>query len=603
MTSPRYIALSWTDPTSKANAERLATIGDQELGLHPIATLPDMVVLADTKTRYIAFAGKTGAVLGTVFRRDGYEACDDGLGIDAGRDIVATSGQRLIDAYWGEYVAFLGGLKTTVVRDPTGAVPCFTSSREGVSFFFSNIEDFQRLYRISLDIDWTMVAQALAYPGLRTERTCIAGVHDVLPGTRYARAGRYWSSSPIWTPWDFAGQGRGFANRPEAIEELRSEILRTTQAWASLSASPLLELSGGIDSSIVGACLQEAGAPVTCVTLMTPDPGADERRYAQSVADHIGAQLHVVVLDPSASDVLDGSPTLRPRPFDHPLKRIIDLSLAQQRHALGADSFFGGSGGDYVLGYLGTSAPAADALLSFGPGRIFARAVGDLADLHRSTIWKAGRLAIRKAIARQQPLKPLRDFLTGDAAEVTPEDHPWLSPTGTVLPGKMEQVAALLRGQGVREGRDRGSHAPLRMPLLSQPVVEACLRVPSWMSIAGGANRSVARSAFADRLPAEIINRRTKGDFKGLNGAMFEHNRSALQDLLIGGNLERQGLLNRGEIEAYLLSTRPTTDNGFSLIMQLASIEIWTRRWASQSPASSAAASCPREAVLSSVQR
>src|SRR3546814_11360303 len=48
-------------------------------------------------------------------------------------------------------------------------------------------------------------------------------------------------------------------------------------------------------------------------------------------------------------------------------------------------------------------------------------------------------------------------------------------------------------------------------PLMSQPIVEACLSVPSWEACRGGIDRSFARRSFARDLPASVIERRVKG--------------------------------------------------------------------------------------------
>src|SRR3546814_5662926 len=47
--------------------------------------------------------------------------------------------------------------------------------------------------------------------------------------------------------------------------------------------------------------------------------------------------------------------------------------------------------------------------------------------------------------------------------------------------------------------------------LMSHPIVEACLSVPSWEACRGGIDRSFARRSFARDLPASVIERRVKG--------------------------------------------------------------------------------------------
>src|SRR3546814_12255836 len=53
----------------------------------------------------------------------------------------------------------------------------------------------------------------------------------------------------------------------------------------------LLLLSGGVDSSIVAACLAHAGCAFDCLTLVTANPSGDERSYARLAAESVGAAL------------------------------------------------------------------------------------------------------------------------------------------------------------------------------------------------------------------------------------------------------------------------------------------------------------------------
>ena len=56
-----------------------------------------------------------------------------------------------------------------------------------------------------------------------------------------------------------------------------------------------------------------------------------------------------------------------------------------------------------------------------------------------------------------------------------------------------------------------GRHLPVCNPLVSQPVVEACLSVPSWAWREGGRDRALVRRAFAGTLPAAVSTARVKG--------------------------------------------------------------------------------------------
>ncbi|GGZ32438.1 hypothetical protein GCM10011273_18240 [Asticcacaulis endophyticus] len=139
---------------------------------------------------------------------------------------------------------------------------------------------------------------------------------------------------------------------------------------------------------------------------------------------------------------------------------------------------------------------------------------------------------------------------------------------------------ALIRAQNLYDLQERTQIGPMRYPLLSQPVMEACLRVPTWLWIEGGRNRAIAREAFADRLPPLVAHRKTKGEFTGFCGEIYEARKPFLRDFLLGGLLAQQGLLNCPAIETYLSRATPARDIGFCELLDLTGVENWCRQWA-----------------------
>jgi asparagine synthase (glutamine-hydrolysing) len=135
----------------------------------------------------------------------------------------------------------------------------------------------------------------------------------------------------------------------------------------------------------------------------------------------------------------------------------------------------------------------------------------------------------------------------------------------------------LVPAQNLVEAINAGAAFPALSPLASQPVAEACLRVPSWHWIAPGRNRAVARRAFADRLPREIVARRSKGEPTGFVARLFEDRRAQIRELLLGGWLAEHGLLDRTAIARALAPEGPVRDRAFLRLMELVDAESWAR--------------------------
>ena len=116
-------------------------------------------------------------------------------------------------------------------------------------------------------------------------------------------------------------------------------------------------------------------------------------------------------------------------------------------------------------------------------------------------------------------------------------------------------------------------------PLFSQPLVELCLRIPTYVLTHGGWDRAVARRAFYDDLPPEIRNRRHKGGIE-------EHLRlhpGAQPAVPARAAARRRAGARRGHRPARLaevLSGRATPiAAGSGELLEYAGIEAWLGRW------------------------
>lgn len=160
--------------------------------------------------------------------------------------------------------------------------------------------------------------------------------------------------------------------------------------------------------------------------------------------------------------------------------------------------------------------------------------------------------------------------------------HPWLAAPDDAFPGKIAHVAALVRIQGTLDSFSREGRGPQIHPLLSQPIMELCLHIQSWQWVSKGRNRSVAREAFDPYLPDTIKHRRSKGGPTHFACAVVEANLPALRDQLLGGHLDRHGILNTAGI-AHLLSGKTKIEAADHIrISILAEAEAWARYWAAR---------------------
>lgn len=551
----------------------------REVGLQRKLVLGHIELYASDDTPVLGLSPDS-ALIGHVFSRDGHSPIGSAeLANASSRGELA---KHVINELWGEYLLLHvpsgDPSATTVMRDPSGGVDCVYSLRGGFITSDISIATHARLY--TKEIDWDFIRNNLIYPYLKTGRTGLVGLSELLPGCRLDMRGDGTTIEEVWTPWDFVAPERRHRDRREAQADVRSAVASTVNRWAETDKSLLLELSGGLDSSIVAACLQDAHARVACCNLVTPVPGADERHYAILMADVLRTELHIKTLGFENANFDFPPPPRAVAPCTWFLQQASNELKEPIGRRLGVNSFFSGGGGDTVFCYTRTAAPAADAFRERGMTAGIT-AIADLAELHQCTVWKAGRLAVRKLLAPPRPpRKADRSFLAATPAQNMLVPHPWFAAPDGSLPGDRERIFDLAGTQVFRDGLARGTKWHLRMPLLSQPVVEACLKVPSWMWIAEGRNRAVARDAFADVLPPDILHRRSKGTFMNYSGAVYRQNKSRLREYLLAGQLEGQGLLDTDSLRQFFDRDLAIRDDRFMRIFDLCAVENWVRHQA-----------------------
>ncbi|EIM01721.1 asparagine synthase C-terminal domain-containing protein [Rhodanobacter denitrificans] len=529
----------------------------------------------DTPTLTIA---RHGLLIGQVFTKDG-QPIPQRLDIDGSTHELISC---LLQSTWGDYLAILGDREDssaiTLLRDPSGAVPCVYSLADGEGFITSDIGLAVDLGLYRREVNWQTIAHGLTFPYLKTARTALQGVRELLPGDMLTYRGRDVSVSSAWSPWRFVEKGMRHTDPHVAAEDVRGAVSSAVKALSTGGDRFLVELSGGLDSSIVATCLRHALLRVTFCTLVMPVAGTDERPYARLVTEALGQELFSVEVGFDNVHLEFPVPRSSVLPAIGILQRVINEAWEAAGNRYGVDGFFSGAGGDTVFCYLGTTAPAADAFRERGV-RAGIVAIGNLATLHRCTVFKAGRLTLKKVLRRSRtPWKEDRTLLNPACAATTSEHHPWMDAPPAALPGDHEKIRDLIGNQLFRDAGPRGLERSKHFPLLSQPVMEACLKVPTWMWIADGRNRAVARQAFADQLPRGVFDRNSKGSYTGHMAGVYTRNKLKIREFLEEGQLCAHDLLDRPALANFFAKDLASRDLSFLRIFDLCTAENWTRQ-------------------------
>ncbi|WP_066793585.1 asparagine synthase-related protein [Sphingomonas soli] len=575
MSRPGFLALIHARAADLAPVRASAA----RLGLAVIVDNRALTYLASPDLPVALLPDDAGVLIGHAFARSG--RCAAPAPETLIHYAATAKAGEIVNAIWGGYLLIRTGAgPATVLRDPSGAVSCYHAPLTSGRAIASDAALLAASGLIAPVIAWEQVASTALHVDARSASTALSPIEELLPGTelcldrRLVRPVLHWKPSTHLVPLthDFG----------EAAALVREAALASIGAWGARFARPLLQLSGGLDSSIVAAGLGRASIPAQCMTFRGRGSDLDEVRYAKVVADHFGFPLHPLAPDPSDIDLSRSAAAALPRPHARSFAQVLDrlsLTLAREIHA---DAFFSGAGGDDVFCYQGSVLPAIDRLALEG-WRGFDATLRDLSTLREVAYWDA----LRKAAKRYLYPRPTRAwfrqtaFLTDQCARDTPDpaEHAWNADCRDALPGKRAHVAGLVRIHNFLEAHEYQAHAPLVCPLLAQPLVEACLGVPSWLWCAGGRNRAVARAAFTDILPETILARRAKGSFDGFAARLVEDRRGALRELLCDGLLAEHRIVDRAAVATRLDAAAPVPGDDANRLLDLADIEAWARSW------------------------
>lgn len=560
----------------------LAAIAHNDATLTIVFETPHLTLLADATLPTIIERGR-GALLGMTFST----GCDQPAAtLDPGTwdRIIASTGHHLIDQYWGGYIAVIASPHDTivdVVRAPFGWLPCFHCKSGLLAACASDITLLTTLGLALPALDPDALARHLLLPDIRRSDTALKGIDELRGGDRW-RFARERRTTSLWSPWTFAGPDRQITDFVEARSRLREAAHYCVRARSSAEHRTLLMMSGGLDSSIVAACLHAAQRDIYGLTFVTTNPSGDERGAAQPVADHLAFPLAAKRLRVEDTDPFRSASAHLPRPIARGFEQGIGTLAKTAAAESGATKIVNGGAGDHIFCAIQSPAPVADCLLVKGGRSHFWSTARTLAELAPSSVrtvaWRGWRRALSKRPYQRPPDVTLLSAAVLDQIEAAAA-HPWLRAPREIPPGKSVHVGLLAPAQGVAEDFDPRASLPSEAILISQPLVEICLRIPSWMWFDRGHNRAAARHAFSADLPPGTIWRRSKGTPDSYLVELFEARRPAIRTALSDGILAALGLLDIAAIHMLLDDPRPPHDLTFVRIMTLLDVEAWARTW------------------------
>jgi asparagine synthase (glutamine-hydrolysing) len=420
-------------------------------------------------------------------------------------------------------------------RDRFGIKPMYYTVVDGILYFASEVKALLPfLPKVETDLDG--LADYLTFQFPLAGKTLFEGVQELLPGhflrvrNGTLETQRYWE---VYFEPDFDHTGDYYERRTQEL--LADSISLHLRADVPIGSY----LSGGLDSSIVASLASTTHGPgMMGFTGRFAMPGFDESRYARSVADDRGFELHEIEIGPDdfverIGDVVYHLDYPVAGPGSFPQYMVSELAAQHRKVVLGGqggDEIFGGyvryliayfeqcikgaiegttHSGNFVVTYE-SIIPNLQTLREYKPllrefwreglfddldARYF-RLINRAPDLGDEVDWSQ--------LGGYSPFETFKQIFEGD--NVKKESY-FDSMTHfdfkTLLPALLQVEDRVSMAHGLES----------RVPLLDHPLVELAATMPADVKFRDGHLKHVLKTAFGQVLPDAVRNRRDKMGF------------------------------------------------------------------------------------------
>ena len=507
---------------------------------------------------------------------------------DQGPGALASVAGIFALAFWDP-----GRRRLILARDPLGVKQLYYYDDGSRILFASEIKALLACDDVPRELDHEAVNEYLHFHTPLFERTFFRGVRQVCQG-EYLDVGRLGVHRHRYLALD------GFDPREEtpaeAVDDLR-HLLESVVGQQLMSDVPVgCFFSGGIDSTAVAAFAMRNGVTPRCFGVhFAYQDVIDEEPYQRAAAKALGVPLELTTVgEASFEDDLLHLTYYQDQPVIGaaliPMYHVSRLAAQQVKVCLGgqaADELFGGYA-RYALTEPGKS--AATMLSRYARGGHVSRVGGNLlkqlADPRTLT-----RLARRLRPGERWTTRYFEHFaqvgertwrsLFADPATVSREAaralfeetvarSPATRPADKALHWDMQTYLPGLFHQDDRMSMANGLES--RVPLADPRIVRFAWRTSFDLKVRCGASKWILREAVADKVPAEVLNRRKVGFDTPVEAWMRGPQRGFVRDLLLSSRARTRGLWNARAVERLLDDRSPMW---FQTIWKVLSIEAW----------------------------
>lgn len=442
-----------------------------------------------------------------------------------------------------------------LARDHAGIAPLYYTNTGGHFVFGSEIKSILEHPDVPREVDLTGLDQVLTFPGLVSPRTMFRGIESVRNGHYLIVRDGVVTDRCYWAldyPRDEV------AHRPDEFypEHLRELLTRAVQLRMRADVEVGFYLSGGLDSSLIGALASRSGPPARSFSITFPDAAIDESGYQRLMATKVGSVHHEAVF--TEQDTVAELQRMV-RHAECPVKETYNtcslvLSALAREHGVkailtgeGADELFGGYPGyRFDAGGRGPVV-SGDPLEDAFEDDLRARLWGDpeLFYERRYHAWRDAKFELYSEQARAA-------FEEFDCLHHPVVDHERL--VGRPRLGQRSYLDFTLRLSDhlLTDHGDRmalANSVEARYPFLDRAVLDFATQVPNRLKVGARGEKLVLKQAAEGLVPPEIIRREKYGFRAPASPRLLRRNVEWVDDLLSPARIARQGYFDPAVVE------------------------------------------------------
>lgn len=472
-----------------------------------------------------------------------------------------------------------------LIRDRLGKKPLYYGLNGRTLYFGSELKALRHVPGFRSEVDRDALCLYMRHNYVPAPFSIYRGVRKLPAGTRAtfactadsvreASVERYWDAGQILLD---ARRRRPVEGDERNLEQQLEQLLNDAVRIRMISDVPLgAFLSGGLDSSLVVALMQEQSArPVRTFTIGFDQEAYNEAEHAKAVARHLGTDhTEIYVTGQQALDVIPRLPAIYDEPFaDSSQVPTFLVSQVARRHVTVALS---GDGGDE--GFLGYNRYLWGRDLWTRLQRVplgLRRAVANRMLGIRSTTWDTFGGPLMYLLPRALRHGTVGDRMHKLAGLLALQDSRWLyqgfishwqKPEAVVIGGRepesiVTRAVAVARPEDFVEEMarldvltylpddilvkvDRASMAvslETRAPLLDYRVIEFAAALPYSMRLRGRTGKWALREMLYRRVPRALLERAKMGFGVPLDSWLRGPLRDWAESLIDPGRLAQEG--------------------------------------------------------------